>query len=93
MVIFDLAKQVAQYFSSARFKELVEADLQLQASSSAQVAKEFQLKDLQKDVQDMCCKLFEKVYSVFVTHFKTKIYPALARVFADMPKPLSADDL
>ena len=41
----------------------------------------------------MCCKLFEKVYSVFVSHFKTKIYPALARIFVDMPKPLQEDDL
>jgi len=41
----------------------------------------------------MCCKLFEKVYSVFVSHLKTKIYPALARIFVDMPKPLQEDDL
>ena len=41
----------------------------------------------------MCCKLFEKVYSVFISHFKTKIYPNLARVFSDMPTPLKEDDL
>lgn len=93
MVIFDLAKQVAQYFSSARFQDLVEADSRLQVSASVHVTKEFQLKDLQQDAQDMCCKLFEKVYSVFVSHFKTKIYPALSRIFSDLPKPLTADDL
>ena len=41
----------------------------------------------------MCCKLFEKVYTVFISHLKTKIYPALARIFVDMPKPLKEDDL
>ena len=41
----------------------------------------------------MCCKLFEKVYSVFISHLKTKIYPNLARVISDIPKPLSEDDL
>ena len=41
----------------------------------------------------MCCKLFEKVYSVFISHFKTKIYPNLARIFADIPTPLREDDL
>ena len=41
----------------------------------------------------MCCKLFEKVYSVFISHLKTKIYPNLARIFADMPAPLKEDDI
>lgn len=41
----------------------------------------------------MCCKLFERVYSVFISHFKTKIYPALARILTDLPKPLQEDDL
>ena len=41
----------------------------------------------------MCCKLFEKVYSVFISHLKTKIYPNVARIFSDMPAPLKEDDL
>ena len=41
----------------------------------------------------MCCKLFEKVYSVFISHLKTKIYPNLARIFSDIPAPLKEDDI
>ena len=41
----------------------------------------------------MCSKLFEKVYSVFISHFKTQVYPALVRAFAELPMPLSTDDL
>lgn len=94
MVIFDLAKQVAQYFSSPRFQDLLEADRKLQKSThSSHVSTEFDLRSLHQEAQEMCCKLFEKVYAVFVSHFKTKIYPALARIFVDLPKPLQADDL
>ena len=46
MVIFDLAKQVAQYFSSQKFSDLLEVDMKLQASKSSHVSKEFQLKKL-----------------------------------------------
>ena len=52
------------------------------------MTRDLELKKLRNDAQEMCCRLFEKVYSVFVSHFKTKIYPALARIFVDMPKPL-----
>lgn len=41
----------------------------------------------------MCRKLFEKVYVVFISHLKTKVYPALVQIFQDMPKPLQEDDL
>ena len=44
-------------------------------------------------MQEMCCKLFEKVYSVFISHLKTKLYPALASIFQEMPRPLQEDDL
>lgn len=94
MVIFDLAKQVAQYFSSSQFKELLQADADLKVSQSAYSKTEGgDLRTLQQETQDMCCKLFEKVYSVFISHLKTKIYPSLARVFSDIPKPLKEDDL
>ena len=55
--------------------------------------KELELASFQQEAQDMCCKLFEKVYSVFISHLKTQIYPNLARVFTDLPKPLQEDDL
>ena len=41
----------------------------------------------------MCSKLFEKVYSVFISHLKTQIYPELARLSTTMPHPLKEDDL
>jgi len=44
MVIFGLTKQVAQYFSSTRFQELLEADKKLQSTSSSHVSKQFDLK-------------------------------------------------
>lgn len=93
MVIFDLTKQVAQYFSSAKFIQLLEADNMLQVSNSAHTKQVFALKALQKDVQEMCSKLFEKVYSVFISHLKTQIYPAISRSFTTIPQPLSEDDL
>lgn len=85
MVIFDLAKQVAQYFSSTKFRELLEADNKLQVSNSVHTKQELALKCLQKDVQEMCSKLFEKVYSVFISHLKTQIYPAISRSFTTVP--------